>query len=252
VTLPPGYVWIERGRGTAFSLVEAREWVEGALSRGSLHDLAAERSRKTLRGRGPVHVVTVAGVERVVRHFLRGGLPARVLRDRFLRTGASRPLRELRASETARGAGIPTPRVVAGAVYPAGMFYRADLVTDYVAGSRTLAEIMLDDTALEAREEALRAAGELTRRMATIGLEHSDLNARNILLVRVPDGLEAHLVDLDRCSVPATARPISPAPMLSRLTRSLEKIARSRGAKAPTRKELDILRTAARLVGGSR
>jgi hypothetical protein len=131
------------------------------------------------------------------------------------------------------------------------MFYRADLVTDYVAGSRTLAEIMFDDTTQEERGAALRAAGELTRRMATIGLKHSDLNSRNILLVGVPDGLEAHLVDLDRCSVPATARPISPEPMLSRLTRSLEKIARSVGAKAPTREELHVLRTAARLVGGS-
>lgn len=251
MTLPSGYTWIEHGRVRAFSIAETREWVEEAISRSSLYEFAAERSRKTLQGRGPVHVVSVAGRDRVVRRYRRGGLPARVVHDRFIRLGSTRPIRELRASESARRAGIPTPRVTAGAMYREGIFYRADLVTDYVPGSRTLADIVFDDASRGERAEALRATGELTKHMATIGFRHPDLNAKNILLRHTPEGWEALLVDLDRCSVPLGARSISAEPMLARLTRSLHKIARTTASEAPTGDLLDILRDAARSrVGG--
>jgi 3-deoxy-D-manno-octulosonic acid kinase len=246
--LPPGYVPIQGGGATAFAQPHMRTWVEAALSGGTLHRAAGERAEETLRGRGSVYVVAVNGLRRVVRHYQRGGLPAHLLHDRFLRVGEARPLRELHASEAARQAGIPTPRVVAGAIYPNGWFYRADLVTDYVPESRNLAEIVFGDADRSDVHDALRATGTLIGAMASIGLGHPDLNARNILLVRGTGGVSAILVDLDRCRVPPVPQPVSPEPMVTRLIRSLRKIARTRAIPSgPAPDDLIVLRDA---VGG--
>jgi 3-deoxy-D-manno-octulosonic acid kinase len=248
VKLPPGYVSIRRGGATAFAHPAVQSWVETVLSRGTLHRAAAERAEETLRGRGPVYVLKVGGHRRVVRHYRRGGLPAHLLRDRFLRVGEPRPLRELRASERARQAGIPTPRVVAGAIYRNAWFYRADLVTDYVPESRTLADVVFGDVDRSDIHDALRAAGTLIGTMASIGLGHPDLNARNILLVRGRGGEDALPVDLDRCEVPKVPRAISPEPMVTRLVRSLRKIGGNQAVPSiPAPDDLMVLREA---VGG--
>lgn len=245
VRLPPGYTSIRMGDRVAFAHPEVRTWAETSLSQSTLHQAASEQAEMTLQGRGPVHVASVGGRQRVVRHYLRGGLQAHLLYDRFLRLGDSRPLRELRASEAARRAGIPTPRVVAGAVYRNRWFYRADLVTDYVPESRTLAEIVFSGADPSDVQDALRAAGTLIGTMASMGLGHPDLNARNILLVHGTGGLDALPVDLDRCRISTPPRPISPQPMVTRLLRSLRKIARTEAnTPGPSRDELGVLRDA--------
>src|SRR5204863_45148 len=82
-------------------------------------------------GRGPVPVLATPRGRWVVRRYHRGGRVAALLRDRYLRWGSSRPLREAHVSGELLRRGIPTPRVVAGAIYPDGAFYRADLMTEF-------------------------------------------------------------------------------------------------------------------------
>jgi 3-deoxy-D-manno-octulosonic acid kinase len=138
--------------------------------------------------------------------------------------------------------------VVAGAIYRSTWFYRADLVTDYVPESRTLADIVFGGADRSDIHDALRAAGTLIGTMAAIGLEHSDLNARNILLVRERGGVDALPVDLDRCRVPEVPRETSPEPMVTRLIRSLRKIGGNQVVPtAPAPDDLVVLRDA---VGG--
>jgi len=139
-----------------------------------------------------------------------------------------RPYHEVAASEAARERGIPTPRVVAAAMYPAGLFYRADLVTTFVANASDLVEALFDTRrkgvgGAAERLDSLRAAGELVRRMAAAGLRHRDIHARNILLEWLGAAPRPHLLDLDRCDVGPTGVPLSPNSMHQRLRRSLRK-----------------------------
>jgi 3-deoxy-D-manno-octulosonic acid kinase len=166
---------------------------------------------------------------------------ARFLGDRYLRAGAPRPLRELRASEEARAREIPTPRVVAGAVYPAGLVYRGDLVTDYVPRSADLAGIVfggaVDPPVSPA--SALRAAGRLLSTMAARGLRHPDVNARNVLLTADEEEPLAWILDLDRCVLSPDGSAVEVGSMKARLLRSLAKIAASAGGSPPDPEPLE-------------
>lgn len=229
-----------------FAWDDAREWAEEALERfGTLAAWAesAPEARR-LTGRGTVLVVDApapgpdARARWVVRHYLRGGAVAALLRDRYLDIGTSRPERELEASSAARARGLPTPAVVAGASYAAGaMRYTADLVTELVPDSMDLARVLFeaeggpadDGSAVPSRGDALRATGALLVRAATAGVRHADLNARNVVLRHGDDGVEAYLVDLDRGRIRDTPRPGDARAMRDRLARSLRKLGRGYG-----------------------
>lgn len=243
MTTPEGFEAVRAVGARGFARPEAVAWVESTLSRWGTLARAVRHDAEALelQGRGVVRAVPApeetGGGRWVVRRYLRGGWMAPLLHDRYLRRGPSRPEREARASDAARDRGIPTPRVVAGVVYPAGpLFYRADLVTRYVAGSVDLAALLFRDcmpgrdgsptpaqqTATSAeRAAALASSGRLARRMAEVGLFHPDLNAKNFLVVESGRGLEARVLDLDRAR--AVSGPVPLAPMAARLTRSLRK-----------------------------
>jgi 3-deoxy-D-manno-octulosonic acid kinase len=141
-----------------------------------------------------------------------------------LRIGLSRPLREARASLEARRRGIPTPRVMAGAIYPSGLFYRADLVTEYVADAVDLAELLFrEDRTRRERSDVLREVGRLIGRTAAAGIEHADLNAKNVLIEAQRGGALPLFLDLDRCRVLPPGLRATPDRMLERLRRSLRK-----------------------------
>ncbi|MGH8427226.1 MAG: 3-deoxy-D-manno-octulosonic acid kinase [Gammaproteobacteria bacterium] len=152
----------------------------------------------------------------VLRHYHRGGLPARFIRDSYLWLGepCSRPVRELRllAELVKRGASVPRP--VAARVMKSGPLYNGDLLTERIADARTFGECA---HAL-ATEDWMRI-GETIRHFHDVGGWHADLNAHNILIA--PSGVS--IIDLDRGKllqpgVPAQAR------NLARLERSLAKL----------------------------
>jgi tRNA A-37 threonylcarbamoyl transferase component Bud32 len=157
-----------------------------------------------------------------------------VLGDRYIRLGRVRPFHEVEASEAARERGISTPLVVAAALYPAGPFYRADLVTVFIPNAADLVEALFDSRRKGAggaaeRLDSLQAAGGLVRRLAAAGIRHRDLHARNILLDWQGAAPTPHLLDLDRCDVGPPGIPQSATSMHQRLRRSLRKWERRTG-----------------------
>ena len=72
----------------------------------------------TPAGRGSAWFVSSSRGEFVLRHYLRGGLPGKVVRDRYLWTGEaqSRPFRESVVLDHLANAGFPVPRVVAARI----------------------------------------------------------------------------------------------------------------------------------------
>jgi len=151
---------------------------------------------------------------------------APLLGDRHLPTRATRPIRELWATAEARARGVPAPAVVGGAIYPAGPFYRADLVTELIPDGRTLEALVFGSGGTPDASELLAHAGRLVGTLERALVLHVDLNAANVLLVRTDVAAGARVVDLDRCVVfPLGARAFG-AVMRKRLERSLRKLAR--------------------------
>jgi tRNA A-37 threonylcarbamoyl transferase component Bud32 len=171
----------------------------------------------TATGRGRAVFLTLAGHDLVLRPFCRGGLMGWINPDLYLRLGAdrSRSFREYRLLEWMRGQGLPVPRPVAARYAPFGPLHRADLITLRIPDARPLADI-LHDRALPPATWA--TIGHTIRRMHDAGVDHTDLNCRNILL----DGAsEVWLIDFDKCRrrPPGTWAQDN----LARLTRSLQK-----------------------------
>lgn len=242
VTAPGGFEPVTGRGGWAFALPAALPWLQDVMS--SAHTLhgwaAAHPDRRELAGRGRVWSVPAEAPgpddasRWVVRHYYRGGAVARYLDDRYLAVGDPRPVREASAAAEARDRGIPTPSVVAGAVYPAGLFYRADLVTEEIPRAADLASVLFEsEEPLLDAETALAAAGVLVRRLEKAGVFHPDLNAKNIVLQSVEEGARAHLVDLDRCCPRVRGVPAPAYPMRRRLERSLRKFEARAGRPLP-------------------
>ncbi|MCW8917898.1 MAG: 3-deoxy-D-manno-octulosonic acid kinase [Gammaproteobacteria bacterium] len=186
------------------------------------HWAACQQLLRSAPGRGTT--VFVQHEERLfaLRHYCRGGLPARISRDRYLWLGLerSRPWREWRLLLELRRRALPVPRPVAVRVVRHGLTYSADIVTEVIANARPLAE-WLGERRLPAAQ--LEQVGVWLRRFHREGLDHADLNARNILL----DGAsKVYLIDFDRCKLRRGDGGWRRA-NLARLRRSLEKFRRN-------------------------
>lgn len=238
-------------------------WLEG---HGTLIDAAASApDSERLRGRG--RVLSVARPDGpagrwVVRHYHRGGALAGVLGDRYVRGPLPRPLREFRLLRALETLGVPAVRPVGAAVYPAGPFYRGDLVTEWASGSRDLARVLFGMGQLEeppgrapggagsgpapaagtaaahrprdpSPEDAMRAAGALVRCLHDAGVLHPDLNLKNILVTNGLPGVRALAVDLDRARIRARIGDRARRRMLERFERSLRKWEDRAGSPAP-------------------
>ncbi len=230
--LPEGYVSVEAAGARGFAWSAGTTWLESVLrDGGTLADWAGAGALGTRGGgRAPVLVVAAAvsgpdGRARwATRRYRRGGAAAALLGDRYLRGRRTRPEAELRASVAARARGVRTPAVVAGAVYPVGLFYRADLVTELVPDAHTLSDSLFGDDAHADADAALNAAGRLVRSLEEARVEHRDLNAGNIVLRSVSGGMEPWVLDLDRCRVVEVGGPRASGAMRGRLERSLTKL----------------------------
>ena len=226
--IPEGYQVRTVGSARAIVWNPAAPWLDSVLSSGQgVHEWASlQDGCEEFPGRGRVFSVPspVRGPSDAdrwaARHYHRGGAMAMHMGDRYLRIGRPRPWRELAAAAAARARGIPTPAVVCGVAYNQGRHYTADLVTEVVPDSVTLAETLLANDGTRGWLVAMSRAGALIRRLTEAGVFHVDLNARNILLTTA----EAFVIDLDRARVLKRASESAGDRMRARLIRSILKI----------------------------
>lgn len=174
-------------------------------------------------GRGSIHFIEDQGRHWALRRYLRGGLAARVARDRYFYLGEerTRSFRELRLLAVLRQRGLPVPAPVA-ACYERGIFtYAAELITERLVGARSLTEMLAAGRMDDARWASI---GRCLRRFHDAGVQHADLNAHNILL---GGNGEVWVLDFDR------GRLREPGDwcnrVLARLARSLAKVSAGRG-----------------------
>ena len=178
-------------------------------------------------GRGSAWVLRHGDDEWVLRHYRRGGLPGRFIRDLYLWTGleATRAWREWRLLYTLYKEGLPVPQPVAAQVLRAGLLYRADLITRCIPGTTSIAALM---AAGGESRVPWGEAGRAVRRLHDAGVDHADLNAHNLL---VDAAAKVHIIDFDRGARRAAGawRQAN----LGRLQRSLHKLAGSGAVIAP-------------------
>ncbi|MFU8831253.1 MAG: 3-deoxy-D-manno-octulosonic acid kinase [Wenzhouxiangella sp.] len=169
-----------------------------------------------LGGRGQALAVQTDVGAAVLRRYLRGGLVARVVRDRYVFTGyqRSRGFREWLLLDRLFNAGLPVPRPLAASCERHGGLYRAGLLTTLIPGAQPLSSI-----ADRLPVADWRKLGATLQAFFAIGLVHADLNANNILHTATGDW---YLIDFDRARI--VAAPVDPGPMLARLFRSFDKL----------------------------
>jgi 3-deoxy-D-manno-octulosonic acid kinase len=170
------------------------------------------------RGRGTTHFVRSGKQQFVLRHYRRGGLIARVLGDRYFwrNESVTRSFAEWQLLYHLHRAGLPVPAPIAACYRRQGPLYTADLITERLTDSISLAE--------QLRMRGIPILGWITigrciRAFHDLGVCHPDLNAHNILLVGDDS---VYLIDFDRGSLKKPG--LWCDGNLVRLRRSLEKI----------------------------
>lgn len=138
-------------------------------------------SRELPGGRGSILMIEDAGRSWVLRRYLRGGFAARFARDRYLWLGEerTRSFQELRLLAALHARGLPVPPPVAGRYVRAALTYRAELITERLKGARSLEAVLEAGQMDSARWTAI---GRCLRRFHDAGVQHADLNSRNIML----------------------------------------------------------------------
>ncbi|MDF0533496.1 3-deoxy-D-manno-octulosonic acid kinase [Shewanella sp. A32] len=153
----------------------------------------------------------------VLRHYWRGGLMEKFSKDAYLFTGSNRTraVAELALLEKLYLQGLPVPRPVAANVERFGLWYRADILIERIAGAQDLVAILAQAPMLDSQWQQL---GAQIAEFHRCGVYHADLNAKNILL----SGNQFYLIDFDRGSEKIPSKNWQQA-NLDRLLRSFNK-----------------------------
>jgi len=188
----------------------ATGWASATVVGGSLRSA----------GRGNTLIVNDGKEEFVLRHYVRGGLPGRIIRDSYIWTGENetRSFSEFALLMKLRKLGLPVPVPVAAYYRRRGPIYRADLLTLRVPGIRSLADRIIERPG---DRDFWRNIGSELHRFHEHGADHADLNAYN---VQIGADDNVVLLDFDRGKLrdPGIWRQKN----LARLHRSLQKIRR--------------------------
>lgn len=236
-----GFERIEKGPMT---VLVRPEW-KGALLEDLLEGFArvpASARREYAHGRTPhfSYLPKGAGARVFVRRASRGGLMGALLGGLYV--GSGRPLRELRAAESARAGGVNVPEplaIVASRSF--GPFHRLTVVSREIEGAEDLLSLVGRLSSARKRDLLTRVADAM-RRLHEAGVYHADLTLKNILVAE--SGV--YIIDLDKARLPGTRSGSFDVENLARLNRSVEKLLGDRGWISRT----DKLRFLRRYLGG--
>lgn len=181
----------------------ARLWLDSSLlteTPAECFDISFWRQRGAVigsaAGRGTTWFVQTATVAAALRHYHRGGLFGKCVKDSYLFTGwkRTRAYQEFVLLSYLCSQGIAVPRPIAARAVRRGLCYQADLLVEKINGARSLVDL-LQNNKLNAMQ--YHNVGKLIRKLHNAGVFHSDLNIHNILL----DTQDTFwLIDFDKCS----------------------------------------------------
>ncbi len=182
--------------------------------------LHAEILTGPLRSGGRGNTMFVGNVPRqfVLRHYMRGGLLGKLVRDTYVFSGEdlTRSFMEWRLLDKLAANDMNVPRPAAARFVRSGTFYRADIITVRIPDVVSLSQYIAEEERGEAFWHVLGAA---IWKFHEAGVYHADMNAYNI---QVDHSGDIWMLDFDKGAL----RPPGPwqQQTLNRLQRSLEKV----------------------------
>jgi 3-deoxy-D-manno-octulosonic acid kinase len=155
--------------------------------------------------------------EFVLRHYLRGGLIARLISNQYFNTGYqhSRAWLEFKLLEHLIRLKLPVPKPAAALVSRSGLFYTADIILHKIANASDTHHYL---TRRNLTSVEWQTIGQTIALFHNNQVFHHDLNIHNIMLDK--DG-KAWLIDFDKCKI--KSGDAWKAKNLARLKRSLDK-----------------------------
>jgi tRNA A-37 threonylcarbamoyl transferase component Bud32 len=161
------------------------------------------------------------GADLVLKHYYRGGLIGRLVRDTYARLPGSSPrmLAEFRLLTELHKQKLPVPVPVAARCQHGGaLSYRGDLISKRIPGAKTLYQHLRLEPLSVSQWQRI---GKTLSRFHAANVYHADLNASNILL---DTEYRPWLIDFDKSAIRADGS--WKFANLKRLRRSLDKLQR--------------------------
>lgn len=173
-------------------------------------------------GRGTSLFIETPAGEAVWRHYHRGGLVGRCIKDSYVWQGLekTRAWQEFKLTAQLLARGLPVPTPLAACVKPKGLFYTADLITLRLPAAQPLMDFLEADNSSKLAD-LLHQVGKTVQQFHAAGLNHVDLNPRNILVN--PSLNKVWLIDFDRCQLTKPNSKLA-ASNITRLKRAFAKL----------------------------
>ncbi|CAH0530980.1 3-deoxy-D-manno-octulosonic acid kinase [Allocatenococcus thiocycli] len=173
-------------------------------------------------GRGTTWFVQLDTMQAALRHYRRGGLFGKLVKDHYWFSGwdKTRSAEEFQLLLTLTEAGVNVPKPIAARAVKTGLTYQADLLSGRIPNAKDLVSI-LQEQALPA--ETYRKVGQEIAKMHGAGVNHTDLNIHNIL---IDTHEKVWIIDFDKCCQQAGSE--WQRTNLDRLLRSFRKEQRKR------------------------
>ena len=174
------------------------------------------------QGRGTTWFVQINTLPAALRHYRRGGLFGKIIKDYywFTKWQKTRSCEEFQLLQYLVDAGVNVPKPIAARAVKRFLCYQADILTQKIEGAQDLVAI-LRKTKLDANTYQL--IGQQIKRLHNADVNHTDLNIHNILLDK---NNKVWIIDFDKCHLePSSAQYDSTwkKSNLNRLLRSFQK-----------------------------
>ena len=147
------------------------------------------------QGRGTTWFVALDKMDAALRHYRRGGLFGRLVKDHYIFTSweKTRSYQEFQLLNTLIEAGVNVPKPIAAKAVKRTFCYQADLLSEKIPNARDLVAI-LQEKALP--KDMYQKIGNEIRKMHAAQVNHTDLNIHNIL---IDDKGNVWIIDFDKC-----------------------------------------------------
>ncbi|WP_104048443.1 3-deoxy-D-manno-octulosonic acid kinase [Vibrio jasicida] len=146
-------------------------------------------------GRGTTWFVQLNSMQAALRHYRRGGLFGKLVKDQYWFFGweQTRSAQELNLLQILIDAGVNVPRPIAARAVKTGLTYQADLLSERIPNARDLVSILQEKPLTEVMYQKV---GQEIAKMHRANVNHTDLNIHNIL---IDDQDKVWIIDFDKC-----------------------------------------------------
>ncbi|MUK26548.1 3-deoxy-D-manno-octulosonic acid kinase [Aliivibrio fischeri] len=147
------------------------------------------------QGRGTTWFVALDKMDAALRHYRRGGLFGKIIKDHYIFTGweKSRSYQEFQLLKALKEAGVNVPKPIAARTIKRTFCYQADLLSEKIPNAQDLVSILQEKPL---SKEMYQKIGNEIRKMHAAQVNHTDLNIHNIL---IDDNDKVWIIDFDKC-----------------------------------------------------